>query len=215
MTDLALALALANACAETYVNGAKPTFEDENKTVHVFLSTVNGKPCFAFEGTQSFAEWVIDFIAVEIPVFAHPQLGTVHAGLWRSAEIMGPKIQQWLAAKGWPEFYVTGHSKGGGEAILTTAWLGVIGNAPLATWAFEPPRVGGDDLAKFLRTVDLSWTETFNSHGKDLVTQVPFGPTWKHEGPPLVLAVGDELEIPDKHRIPAVIAALTQMQAKG
>ncbi len=82
------------------------------------------------------------------------------------------------------------------------------GHAPLATRAFEPPQVGGAVLRDYLAGEDIAWTATVNAHGRDLVTQVPFGPDWCHECDPLLLTVPDCYDAATKHRIPAVLAAL-------
>lgn len=197
---------LAAAGAGTY-SGAVPTWENEAKTIHAYLSEVQGLPCIAFEGTSDLTEWLIDFLAA--PITGNPVLGPVHYGIFRGVfEIVG-HIAAYLDGKG--PYYVTGHSKGAGEAILFAALMKDMIRPPLACYAFEPPQIGGSKLRDYLSDVDVRWTETRNVHGRDLVTQIPFGPDWCHVNDPIVLQVPDEYDIPTKHRIPAVIEALAKL----
>jgi hypothetical protein len=206
-----LLLPLAEAALACYAAGAVPTWQNAATTVHVFQSTVGGLPCFAFEGTVDLAEWVIDFDAVETWVTNHPQIGIVHTGLLQTSQAaVDGFILPTLVALGYPKFYVTGHSKGAGEAILATALLKAGSCPPLAVRAFEPPRVGGSTLRDYLADIDGAWTRTSNAEGWDIVTSVPFGPTWDHpwDVRRVLLTVPDAYDIPTKHRMPAVLAAI-------
>ena len=203
-----ITLPLAEAAAACYAPGATPTWQSEFRLVHVFHSVVLDTNCFAFEGTTDLAEWAVDFFALQVPVFDHPILGAVHAGFLLDVEAVIGNIIAKMSSLGWPPFYVTGHSKGAGEAILCHALLKALGHPPLATRAFEPPRVGSEKLKAFLADDDLIWTQTWNADGADLVTLVPDGPTWCHDGTRLRLEVPDAYGIAEKHRIPAVLEAL-------
>lgn len=204
-------LPLAEAAAACYAPGAVPTWQSSLRLVHVFHSVVLDTNCFAFEGTTDWQEWVVDFFAVQVPVFDHMLLGPVHAGFLLNVEsILGDIIAK-LSGLGWPPFYLAGHSKGAGEAILCHALLKAIGHPPLATRVFEPPRVGGTQLKSFLAGDDLIWTQTWNAEGSDLVTLVPDGLTWCHDGQVLRLQVPDTYGLAEKHRIPAVLEALSKV----
>lgn len=198
---------LAAACAGTY-SGAAPMWEDKDRLVHAYLSEVNGHPCVAWRGTSSFQEWIVDFMALEVPTVADLWAGPVHMGLQHDVESVGPAIYATLLKMGLPPYYNTGHSKGAGEAILFHAYMKSRGYPPIFTMAFEPPQVGGHMLRDYLSEEAVTWSATVNKHGRDLVTQVPFGPTWSHINDPLLLTVSDDYDIPTKHRIPAVIEAL-------
>ncbi len=208
-----LTLALARAAAACYAPGAVPTWQGDLRLVHVFHSVVDDVNCFAFEGTTDWQEWVVDFFALQVPVFDHPILGAVHAGYLLNVEAVIGNIIRQMSSLGWPPFYITGHSKGAGEGTLCTGLMKAIGHPPLATRVFEPPRVGGDRLKAFLAADDLIWTQTWNADGADIVTLVPDGPTWDHDGTRLRLEVPDSYGIAEKHKIPAVIAALEALAA--
>lgn len=194
---------LAAACAGCY-SGAAPTWENGEKTIHAYLSEVQGLPCIAFEGTTDLQEWLVDFFAV--PIHFDPYIGPVHFGIFNGVWQIKALISNYLFGKG--AYFVTGHSKGAGEAILFTALMKERLNPPLACYVFEPPQVGGPKLRDYLSDVDVKWTATTNKHGRDIVTQIPFGPEWSHINDPILLPVPDEYDIPQKHRIPAVIEAL-------
>ena len=214
------ALIFAQACASTYADGAVPAFQDDVRTVHVFTSKINGLTCFAFEGTNTFWEWLIDFMAFKIP-FKHADYGPVHLGLMRDVMAVKQKIVAFLDAEGNPPYCVAGHSKGAGEAILLHAEMKSMGYAPMQTWAFEPPRVGTHILRDYLAGEPIGWTATRNSHGRDLVTLVPNDDPliplpdillpWREIGGGMELIVPDDDDLAAKHRIPAILTALAAL----
>lgn len=201
---------LATAAAGTYED-TPPQWSDDVDLVHVYLSEVNGTHCIAFEGTTDFQEWLVDFLALEIPVFCHPQLGPVHLGFMRDVMSVAHKIEAYLQSLGWPPYYVTGHSKGAGEALLFHGYMKTIGHPPLATRAYEAPRVGSSIMRDYLAGEDIAQTATHNYHGTDIVTRVPFGFTWCDMREPIELIVPDPDDIPTKHKIPAVIAGIASL----
>lgn len=207
-----LALPLTQACADTYAEGVQPQWQDSVRLVHVYLSLVQGVHTIAFEGTTDWQEWVFsDFMAGQLILPEYLECGAVHVGFSRDVLAVIKPIQDYLRSIGSPEYYACGHSKGASEAILFAAFMKKSGFPPSAVWAFEPARCGGQHLLDYLSDVPLSWTRTTNSEGDDLVTHVPFGPTWREVPDPLVLRVPDSDDLATKHRIPAVISALSQI----
>jgi hypothetical protein len=201
-------LPYALACQATYDPTAIPQWQDEMKLVHVYLSIVNGIHTVAWEGTHDFQEWIVDFFALEIPVFNHLQMGPVHAGFMRDVFAVYQPIAAYFESLGWPPYDNTGHSKGC-EAILFHGVMKQLGHPPRKTVAFESPRMGTSILRDYLADQDITQTATHNYHGTDLVTRVPFGPTWVDVREPIELIVPDADDIPTKHEIPAVVAALS------
>jgi len=207
-------LPFALACANTYDANNKPKFENLLKTVHIFESEIDGILTFAWEGTSDKLEWFIDFLAIDVRDFVHPELGPIHFGFWTDLLSIMPILKEYLEHKGWPEFYNTGHSKGAAEAILFHAMMKADGHAPKATYAFEPPRVGTQQLLDYLKDEPIFWTKTVNIHGPDKVCTVPFhikGFDYLDLPNPLVLTVPDAYDIATKHRIPAVIEAINKL----
>jgi Lipase (class 3) len=209
-SDLAkLLLPYAEACARTYDGSAKPTWQDEYKTVHSFLSTTpDGKPLITQEGTQSRLEWAIDGFAAPVLFPGHWEFGPLHAGFMRDALSVVDMIAHYLASQGWPEYDLGGHSKGGGEAPLIGALLKQRGHPPRRIVIFEPPRCGTWLLRKYLADVEIHGTEDINLSGPDAVTKVPPGPLYEDVTDLLELNVPETDDIATKHRIPAVIGAL-------
>jgi len=201
---------LAKAAAGTYT-GDTPQWSNYSRTVHVFLSMVNGVHTIAFEGTSDFREWVIDFMAFEVPRVNHPVYGMVHEGFLHTVTGVIGQIDDYLKGLGYPPWYLTGHSKGAGEALIMAAEMKSRGHPPNALVVFEPPQVGGAALRDYLSSLNPTWTATVNSHGRDIVTQVPFGPSWCHANDPLLLRVRDGYSPLVKHRMAAVQEALDAM----
>ena len=203
MTSL---IPFAQAVVGTYEDTSVPAFQDEAKLVHVFLLKVNGVLTVLFEGTLDWQEWVFsDLLALEIPLIRHSKLGPVHAGFARDVLSVIDDIVQ---AVGTQPYYLCGHSKGASEAILCAALMKDLGKPPLGVFAFEPAKVGSAILRSYLADVPIIATSTYNANGPDVVTCVPPGPTWCHPVAPIAIKVSDSLSIIDKHKIPAVLAAL-------
>ena len=214
MTDTLL-LPLAQASAACYAKGAIPTWQSSLRLVHAYHSLVQvGEAwvnCVAFEGTTDWQEWAVDFFAVQVPVIEHQQLGFVHAGFLLNVQAVLGGIVKELGALGWPPFYITGHSKGAGEATLAAGLMKALGHPPLGVRVYEPPRVGGEALAAYLADQDFAWTQTWNPDGRDLVTLVPEGPSWRHDERLVRLQVPDTYGIAQKHKMPAVLEAIGKL----
>lgn len=206
-----LLLPYALACQATYDASAVAAFQDEAKVVHVFASEIDGTHCLAFEGTHDFEEWIVDLVCVEVPMFGHAQLGPVHLGMMRDVLAVYRSIMDFLAAAGWPPYDITGHSKGGGEALLLSGVMKQQGHPPRKVVALEAPRIGTGIMRDYVADLDIEQTATQNAHGKDLVTQVPFGPSYVDMREPLPLIVPDALSIPQKHEISAVVTAIAAL----
>lgn len=202
-------LAYAQACAGSYDPNAVPLIQDELKVVHVFVSEVAGVHVLTFEGTHDLEEWIVDVMCAEVPFADYGDLGPVHLGMMRDVLAVKPALTAYLASLGWPTYVLAGHSKGAGEALLCAAVMKSAGKPANATYAFEAPRIGTTKLAAYLKDQNVSQTCTQNAHGKDIVTQVPWGPDYVNIVSPTILTVSDALSIGDKHRIPAVITALS------
>lgn len=202
-----LLLPLAHAAAACYDLGAVADFVNPLRTVHCFHTVVDELNTFAFAGTETIEEWIIDLVAVQAPLYEHPQLGWIFGGYWTNIQPVLDQIKAKLIDLGRPPFYLCGHSKGAAEAILAHAGLKDAGFFPLATRAFEPPQVGGEMLRDFVGR-DVIWTQTRNTDGVDIVTMVPGGPTWFQPQIRQTLFVPDAYGVAKKHRIAAVIEAL-------
>jgi hypothetical protein len=204
-------LPYAEFCAATYDPLAVARWQDSASVVHAYLSIINGVHCVGFEGTHDFAEWIVDFVCAEVPFVNHAVLGPVHLGMMRDVLSIYEQIAAYFASIGWPPYDLTGHSKGAGEVLLCHGVMKQIGHPPRRTVAFESPRVATGILRDYLAGEDITQTATDNIHGKDLVTQVVWGPTYIDMSEPLILPVPDSYNIPTKHEIPAVLAAVAAL----
>jgi hypothetical protein len=46
------------------------------------FSVVLDHPTFPFGGTRTFNEWIVDFMAPDVPFFQHRSFGPIHLGFW-------------------------------------------------------------------------------------------------------------------------------------
>jgi hypothetical protein len=192
----------------------KPWFVSESGTCQVFRFLVGDVNCFTFGPTEDWQEWAVDFMAVQIPVHDHPDFGPVHLGFWNDMQSSLVAVRHALADLGWPPWFGAWHSKGG-EGELAAAQLTSEGHPPLALANYETPCVGGPLLTAFFkaRNVPIFGTTTMNQTGADIVTQIPDGPMWEHQGVQTVLTVPDAYGIAQKHEWPAVLASLGALDA--
>jgi hypothetical protein len=152
----------------------------------------------AFPGSDNAACWEVDFDAEPIAVAG---AGRVHGGFWRAWQAISVDV---LAAIGGRPVTLVGHSLGGALAIMCAIEMVVSGNAPVAVYGFEPPRVSpGADIATLLARVPV----TLYRNGLDIVPTLP--PDWEHAAP-LVSIGTPELPFPNTldHKLERVITAL-------
>ncbi|MFK2876906.1 lipase family protein [Rhodanobacter hydrolyticus] len=150
-----------------------------------------------FRGSDDIQSWLHDF---DIALVDTP-FGKLHAGIWHAwLDIREPC----LALP--PPSAIGGHSEGAGLAIFEAAEWAKLGHV-VPVYAFEPPRICGDDvLAKMLAVWKVPFFATRN--GNDLVTEIP---TLMSLPGPLTRIGTPALSLPNliDHSIDRVIAALS------
>jgi hypothetical protein len=80
--------------------------------------------------------------------------GTVHSGMWSSLlQIIGKVTNKVIEFGGASKpVWVTGHSLGGGQALLFSAFLAASGIKPRGTYAIAAPRVGDQEFVNDLHS---------------------------------------------------------------
>lgn len=168
--DLRLDIQLCDACSQTYVNGALPTWNTGD--VHVFLTRTALAWIIAFKGSVSLQDWFDDFKALPRASTTDPAIGDVHTGFLDDvSEIyhdLSGEVQEHL---GDAKLYVTGHSKGGAEAQVCAALLLSEGFRVDCLTTFGAPRVGG--LGRILEALDSPSMGSDYRYGMDPVPEVP------------------------------------------
>ena len=212
MTD-ALLGPMATLMASVYDPSRRSTWQNADKTCHVYLAYLGNVPTFAFEGTTDLAEWMQDFNPVECPDTLAPQIGCVHQASLNNVLAVLPSITAFLDAQGKPACYVTGHSKGAREAPICHALLKAAGYHVTAGYYFEGPRAGGNELRDYLASEIIVATQTWNVHGSDIVTLVPDGPGWSDLRMRTRLEVPDSYGIRDKHVMSGVLAGIAGLRS--
>jgi hypothetical protein len=207
-----LLLPLALAAIACYDDAIKPTWSAES---HVYLTEANAIPgipdgalIFSYEGTATDHDWFVNFCAVPWSVRNHPETGPVHLGWYDSVQSTFQHLVDYLSARNWPQFLITGHSKGAAEAGLSALLFLLSGHAPAAVRLYEPPKFASQIATRKLAALDLAWTQTVNCQGPDGITQLPAFEPWTHPNNRVGLIVPDKLDFVDKHKMPAVLAAI-------
>lgn len=186
---------LAAACAAAYCDPV--TWERDD--AHVLLAESDGVHIVAFRGTANARDWIVDFDARPK---LHPGLGWCHAGFLD--DVLGVADQMRLDLAG-ARVIVTGHSKGGAEALIFAGLLALAGQAPEAVVTFGAPRAGYATLGAVLDQVAVRQYR----HGHDPVPSLPPEMSgWRHVREPL-LQIGQPSRDPiSDHFIASYQAAL-------
>ena len=208
-----LLLPLALQAIACYDDNVVFSWEGEDNTSHILHNVIDNEHVFTFAGTMpDIKEWLLDIFTIPIPVQNVPVIGDVHAGFLIGASGgVYEYILPTLKSLGYPKYKLAGHSKGAGNAGIAYGILKSLGYCPSSMRLYEPPMFGGQDLAEFMKNDDVVWTQTYNQHYTDIITQVPFGPTWKRHVDPIRLRISDDTDIVTAHKMPAVIEAIKSL----
>jgi len=178
---------------------APATWETGN--AHAVLTVVEDRPFLAFRGTDP--RKLVDVLRdVAVLAFDDPLLGPVHGGFYADVAQLAWRVTPALMRAGTPDLIVTGHSKGGGEALIFAGMLAAVGLPPRCVITFGSPRVGGAKLAALLASVP---GEEYR-HGDDPVPLLP--PGFIHPYPLIALASPATIDPLADHAIAGYRAAL-------
>jgi hypothetical protein len=150
----------------------------------------------AFPGTDNLPCLEAD---LDIETTMVPGAGEVHKGFWQAWDAISVDV---LAAIDGKPVTLVGHSLGAAIALMAALEMTISGNAPVAVYGFEPPRISpGCGPRAALAHVPL-W---LYKNGGDIVPDLPLG--WKHGGTLEFIGTPAPPNLAD-HRIARVIAAL-------
>lgn len=173
----------------------------ETETCHVLMRESLGETIIAFRGTDNFTDLRTDasLLSVEDPV-----LGDLHNGFFECVTSLAWRIVHRLK----PPVLVTGHSKGGSEALIFSAMLVHLGLKPCRVTTFGAARCG--KLGGLL--IDVEGVDYRN--GAD---PVPFLPL-RFDRPRPMTQLGTfrvTIDPLDDHELAAYRRTLTQVSAGG
>jgi hypothetical protein len=132
--------ACADACAVAYLD--PPTWQAGD--AYAVISQSDDITIVAFRGTESLADFVIDF---SFRPAWHDDLGWCHEGFLSDVTAIAPQMLAEIAGK---RVAVTGHSKGGGEALIFAGLMVASGHIPETVVTFGAPRPGFSKLRDLL-----------------------------------------------------------------
>ena len=128
-----------------------------------------------FRGTESTADWVSN---LHLTTRTIPQVGQVHAGFWGQFQALQPKIESLLNGQAASPLVVTGHSLGGGIAVLAaTTWAST--RTLRALYTYGQPAVAKDNAAAAIGAA-LNGRYHRLVNAADIVPRVP--PGYRHAG---------------------------------
>jgi len=129
----------------------------------------------AFRGTESTADWVSN---LHLTTRSIPKVGQVHAGFWGQFQALQPQMEKLLNGRAASPLVVTGHSLGGGIAVLAaTTWAST--RTLRALYTYGQPAVAKDNAAAAIGA-SLSGRYHRMVNAADIVPRVP--PGYRHAG---------------------------------
>lgn len=154
---------LARLSLEAY-NKKKVTYAAGG--TEVLVRTVRKHTVIAFRGTEFDLSDIIDDLQ-GYPWWSREVSGFVHRGFLQGVRAIWPGLS--MIGEGAQKLVLTGHSKGGAEAILLGAMLTRLDRPPVQIETFGAPRVGFSGLSKILKKVPGKRHRL----GDDIVPTVP------------------------------------------
>lgn len=164
-------------------NPAKPS-NDRNKNIAWMLvpeAPSANQVWLCFRGTQTKAEWKIDFTSnlVPWPEVSPAPTFLVHQGFKEAVlELVDDILAalQPLVSQPNTHIFITGHSLGASLAALCTLYLLHAGYTNIHTYLFAPPRTGNNtfvqDVLRYMQTGQLVELNAI-ANVADLVPQLP------------------------------------------
>jgi hypothetical protein len=161
-------LDIVRACQASYAAAASiPQTSPWWPYVALSPPAAAGEPVLVINrGSETWQDWLRDFMFRPVTVREHPQLGACHAGILEGALAIVDQLDAALAGR--PAIY-GGHSLGGAEAVAQAALMAARGKPPIAVVTFGAPRLGMARLVEFLGPYALRPYR----RGNDIVPEVP------------------------------------------
>jgi V8-like Glu-specific endopeptidase len=181
-TALSLGLASELAYSDSSVVQAQAQgwgFSDckflERKAAQGFLAWTADLMLVSFRGTESAADWISN---LNVSTRTIPGIGPVHAGFLGQFQALQPELERLMRA--WPSLplLITGHSLGGGIAMVAAAsWAN--SRTVLALYTYGQPAAAKGNAASAINTILSSRYHRFVNDA-DIVPRVP--PLYQHAG---------------------------------
>lgn len=161
-------LDLAKLCMATYTASAPSLPLSAPGGAYVCLTRIPDGVVCAFRGSVTLEDWLHDFLFAPVITREHPQLGFCHGEFLDDAEgIVNAIIEE----VGDNPAILTGHSKGGVDAVGVGALMTLAGKPPAKIATFGAPRFG---MGKFVGVLTAVEDLPQYRRGNDIVPEVPY-----------------------------------------
>ncbi len=187
MFSKALALEAALLCQRAY---ASLTVESKETDTQVLIENHADGLAIAFRGTFNTEGWLRD-LDIQKTTCEGMRL---HNGFLQDVLSILPKIDCEIPSRSTP-LYITGHSKGGGEAIVCGLLLRINGFNVKQVYTFGQPRVGNFAFRQKYNEL-LGAVTTRVTHAADVVPWIPSFNYFHEKGEAYLPSIGGVIESP-------------------
>jgi hypothetical protein len=210
-------------CNQLYLpnGGDKFDFYDPGTTDGICwaVKKIDGVVYIGLRGSVTVQDWLRDFTAIADP-FSHAALGPCHPGFLKGLNGLWQEIK---AKYGNGPYVVFGHSLGAGRTCILVGMMVLDGAIVLRRVCFGEPKPAFQKLANIIKSVPAVSYRNGDTHGHDVVTDVPLSippQEYVHPVPLISVCASPTIEITLKlgvfafHHMPLYVEALNNVKIK-
>lgn len=116
----------------------------------LFMLLDRGDLVIAFRGSDSIKDWLFNLFVAQTSTPNLPKGAKVHKGFYTAFMDVADQVKQKITTLTPKRIFLTGHSLGGGVALVSAAEIAAYTSVPIIVRTFGAPMAGNRVFAKYL-----------------------------------------------------------------